>query len=90
MPRCRVVHIAFMTVEDGITVADKEKMRVLVYDKGVNISHAMPNEIISVYTIDGRIVATKKSDYNGTASFALEKGKVYLIKTKEKTIKFAI
>ena len=85
-----VVHIAFMTVEDGITVADKEKMRVLVYDKGVNISHAMPNEIISVYTIDGRIVATKKSDYNGTASFALEKGKVYLIKTKEKTIKFAI
>ena len=85
-----VVHIAFMTVADGVSVADKEQMHVLVYNGNVQITQAKPNELIRVYSIDGKTVETRKADSNGFVTFPLEKGKVYLVKTKTRTIKFAM
>lgn len=85
-------HFAIKKVDTGIEKTGKED----VYDTSAHfritqtdIQGLAPGETVTVYTMDGKLVARAKADANGTAQIAMQQLSqgVFILKTSSKSIK---
>ena len=79
----------YVTFEMGATNVSnftESKMRVNAYGGAIRISGAETGEKIAVYSADGKIVKSVKTEH-GTATIVLPENQTYIVKGWQKTVK---
>ncbi len=68
-------------------VLNESQLRVNAYENVISVTHAEYGELIIVYSVDGKEVASMKADSQGTAHFVLSENQTYIVKGQVKTVK---
>lgn len=71
-------------------VLNESQLRVNAYENVISVTHAENGELITVYSVDGKEVASVKADSQGSARIILNQNQTFLIKCKYKTIKIRL
>jgi hypothetical protein len=83
------IRIAYEQIGAGVQMVDDNKVRVLGYDCGIVVDHALEGQIVSVYTLDGKLIRSVAIRYT-RHTIPLTAGQVYIVKVAEKTIKIRL
>jgi hypothetical protein len=92
-PLSALSKFTFTDVDLSVSNVDNEIIspKLVLKEYAVYITGAMPEQIVYLLGVDGKIIATYKTDINGTVTFNIEslhKG-VYVIKTNLFTCKIS-
>jgi hypothetical protein len=83
------IRIAYEQAGTGVKTVGDSKVRVLGYDGGIVVDHALEGQTVNVYTLDGRLVRSVTIKH-AQHTIPLTAGQVYIVKVAEKTIKIRL
>lgn len=67
-------------------VTNPSQVKILGYADGIHITNAQPGDVVSVYSMDGRLVRTVKM-HSQQADIALRGNSLYIIKVADRVVK---
>lgn len=67
-------------------VTNPSQVKILGYADGIHITNAQPGDVVSVYSMDGRLVRTVKM-HSQQADIALKTNCLYIIKVADRVVK---
>ena len=80
------LNVVFEKGSSNIANMTESQMRVNAYGNVIRISGAETGEKIAVYSADGKIVKSVKTEH-GTATIVLPENQTYIVKGRQKTVK---
>ena len=80
------LNVVFEKGSSNIANMTESQMRVNAYGNVIRISGAETGEKIAVYSADGKIVKSVKTEH-GTATIVLPENQTYIVKGQQKTVK---
>ena len=81
------LYVTYEKGESGIQNINESQLRVNAFGNVINISNAGNGELITVYSLDGKEVASMKTDTLGSARFVLSANQTYIVKGQYKIVK---
>lgn len=91
-PADEVLKFTYLNEDEVITGISQAHSSGSVFsfaDEGLQVKHLAPESVVSVYTVDGKLLLSAQTDAQGSATLQLPEvaGGVYVVKTPSVTFK---
>lgn len=90
-PSSHVTKWTYVKDDEATNISDASKFGSVLTFKGnqLNVTNLTPSTSVQVYTVDGALVSSAKTDSRGSVSLSMpeHQGTVYLVKTSTVTFK---